>query len=97
MAEFNSSDVIKTAHLARLAIDETSIESYAQDLSKILDLVEQFNAVDTSNITPMSHPLDVAQRLRPDTVTETNQQQQAMPLAPNAEAGLFLVPQVIEE
>jgi len=61
--------VEKVAHLARLAIDDAGIEVYAQDLSRILELVEQMNTVDTSGIGPM------AQRLRPDVVTEGNQRE----------------------
>ena len=62
-------DVEKIANLARLAIDDQDAGSYAQELSNILDLVEQMNAVDTAGVTPMAHPLHMAQRLRSDVVT----------------------------
>lgn len=88
--------VEKVAHLARLAIDDAEIEAYAQDLSRILDLVEQMNAVDTTGIEPMAHPLDMAQRLRPDVVTEGNQRELFQSIAPCVEAGLYLVPRVVE-
>ncbi len=90
------SDVEKIAHLARLEIDESTIPDYARDLNNILDLVEQLSAVDTQDITPMAHPLDAHQRLRPDTVTETNQRDAFQAIAPKTEAGVYLVPQVIE-
>lgn len=90
------SDVEKIAHLARLEIDENTIPDYARDLNNILDLVEQLSAVDTQDITPMAHPLDAHQRLRPDTVTETNQRDAFQAIAPKTEAGVYLVPQVIE-
>jgi len=86
----------KVAHLARLAIDEAEIETYAQDLSRILDLVEQMNTVDTSGVEPMAHPLDMAQRLRPDLVTEGDQRALFQSLAPCVEDGLYLVPRVVE-
>lgn len=89
-------DVRKIAHLARLAIDEKDIEDYARDLSGILDLVEQMNAVDTSGVTPMAHPLDMAQRLRPDEVSEDDRRTVFQSQAPQVEAGLYLVPKVIE-
>ena len=92
----DKTDVEKIAHLARLAIDDRAIPDYARDLTNIFDLVEQLSAVDTSNITPMAHPLDANQRLRPDTVTESNQRELFQAIAPKTEAGVYLVPQVIE-
>jgi aspartyl-tRNA(Asn)/glutamyl-tRNA(Gln) amidotransferase subunit C len=90
------SDVKKIAHLARLAISEDENDRYAQDLSRILGLVEQMNAVDTSGVTPMAHPLRMTQRLRPDEPSETNQRAAFQGIAPATEQGLYLVPKVIE-
>ena len=92
----DKTDVEKIAHLARLAIDETDIPSYVRELSNIFDLVEQLGEADTSNISPMAHPLDAHQRLRPDVVTETNQRELFQSIAPETVDGLYLVPQVIE-
>ncbi|MCF6257663.1 MAG: Asp-tRNA(Asn)/Glu-tRNA(Gln) amidotransferase subunit GatC [Gammaproteobacteria bacterium] len=89
-------DIEKIAHLARLGIHDADILDYARNLSDILDLVEQMSAVDTRGVTPMAHPLDAQQRLRADEVTEVNQREQLQANAPQMEAGLFLVPQVIE-
>ncbi len=89
-------DVEKIAHLARLAIDKQAIPSYAKDLTNIFNLVEQLSAVDTTDITPMAHPLDANQRLRVDKVTEANQRELFQEIAPKTEAGIYLVPQVIE-
>jgi aspartyl-tRNA(Asn)/glutamyl-tRNA(Gln) amidotransferase subunit C len=89
-------DVERIAHLARLAIDEKDIPTYAQNLSDILHLVEQMNAVDTSGVVPMAHPTDAHQRLREDEVTETDQSAQFQSVAPQVEQGLYLVPKVIE-
>jgi aspartyl-tRNA(Asn)/glutamyl-tRNA(Gln) amidotransferase subunit C len=58
--------------------------------------VEQLDAADTAGVTPMAHPQDASQRLRPDEVTEQNQRERFQTLAPQAEAGLYLVPKVIE-
>lgn len=90
------SDVEKIAHLARLAIDEADVPVYAENLSNILQLVEQMNSVNTENVTPMAHPLDENQRLRPDVVTESDQRELFQQNAPQVENGLFLVPKVIE-
>lgn len=89
-------DVEKIAHLAMLAISEEDIADYASDLSNILDLVGQMEAVDTDTVTPMAHPLNMPQRLRPDVVTETDQRDRFQQNAPSVENGLFLVPRVVE-
>jgi aspartyl-tRNA(Asn)/glutamyl-tRNA(Gln) amidotransferase subunit C len=89
-------EVTKIAHLARLAIGAEDIPAYARNLSSILALVEQMNAVDTSGVEPMAHPLDMAQRLRADGVSESDQRECFQAIAPQTEAGLYLVPKVIE-
>jgi aspartyl-tRNA(Asn)/glutamyl-tRNA(Gln) amidotransferase subunit C len=91
-----SEEVNRIAWLARLAIDSDKTAAYAHDLSGILDFIEQMGAVDTSAVEPMAHPLDQAQRLRPDAVTEPDQRALFQQLAPAVEAGLYLVPKVIE-
>ena len=89
-------DVRNIAQLARLQIDDEAIEQYAKDLSSVLELVEQMNALDTSGITPMAHPLDATQRLREDRVTETDLRDKFQGIAPDVEKGLYRVPKVIE-
>ena len=88
--------VKKIAFLARLKIDEADVPGYVNNLSNIIDLVEQMNAVDTTGVVPMSHPMDAVQRLREDEVTETDKREAFQAIAPNTEDGLYLVPQVIE-
>jgi len=89
-------EVLKIANLARLQIKSDEVEQYAKDLSSIIDLVEQMNAVDTKHIQPMAHPLDATQRLREDKVNEEDQRDKFQEIAPSAEKGLYLVPKVIE-
>jgi aspartyl-tRNA(Asn)/glutamyl-tRNA(Gln) amidotransferase subunit C len=97
MTPLGTAEVAKIAHLARLAIREEDAPAYARNLSAILELVEQMNAVDTTGVTPMAHPLDdLAQRLRADEVSEVNQREHFQTIAPLTEAGLYLVPKVIE-
>lgn len=91
-----TADVQKIARLARLAMSETEIEAARSQLSGIFDLIAEMQAVDTLGIEPMSHAQDVAQRLREDKVTEADQRQLFQTVAPQVEAGLYLVPQVIE-
>lgn len=89
-------DVRKVARLARLATSEAEIETARSQLSGIFALIAEMQAVDTSGIAPMSHAQDVSQRLREDAVTETSQRELFQSIAPQVEAGLYLVPQVIE-
>ena len=89
-------DVKNIAHLARLEIDENNIAEYTANLSSILGLVEKMNAVDTTDVLPMAHPMDVSQRLRADEVLESDQREAFQKIAPKTQDGLYLVPQVIE-
>lgn len=92
----STSDVQKVARLARLAMSDAEIESARVQLSGIFDLIAEMQAVDTTGIAPMSHAQDVSQRLREDRVTESDQRELFQSIAPQVEAGLYLVPQVIE-
>lgn len=89
-------EVKKIAKLAALDIKDEDIQSYADNLSNILGLVEQMSAVDTTGVTPMSHPFDVVQRLREDVVTEVDRRADFQAIAPKTEDGLYLVPKVLD-
>lgn len=89
-------DVERIAHLARLSLDGQELDAYAESLSRILGLIEQMNAVDTQGVPPMAHPQEGGARLRDDQVTETNQRDRFQGIAPATDAGLYLVPKVIE-
>jgi aspartyl-tRNA(Asn)/glutamyl-tRNA(Gln) amidotransferase subunit C len=89
-------DVSKIARLARLEVTEAEATAAADSLSRILGLIEQMNAVDTRNVAPMAHPQDAALRLRDDRVSEPDQRDKFQQVAPATEAGLYLVPKVIE-
>jgi aspartyl-tRNA(Asn)/glutamyl-tRNA(Gln) amidotransferase subunit C len=92
----DAADVEKIAHLARLGINPEDVPEYSRNLSDILAFVEQLNAADTSGVEPLAHPLEATQRLRADVVSETDQRENFQSVAPETEAGLYLVPQVIE-
>jgi len=92
----DASQVKKIARLARLKITEQEAAAYADSLSRILGLIEQMNAVDTKDVAPMAHPSEAVLRLRADAVTETDQREKFQAIAPKVEAGLYLVPKVIE-
>jgi aspartyl-tRNA(Asn)/glutamyl-tRNA(Gln) amidotransferase subunit C len=89
-------DVEKIAWLARLSLDDNDIPAYTRQLSRILDFVDQLDTVDTTDIEPLAHPLELTARLREDRITEQNQRERFQRIAPRVEAGLYLVPKVIE-
>jgi aspartyl-tRNA(Asn)/glutamyl-tRNA(Gln) amidotransferase subunit C len=89
-------EVKKIAHLARLGINDQDINGYAKDLSGMLNLMTQMGDLNTDGINPMAHPMDQAQRLRPDEVTEGDNREKFQAIAPQVEAGLYLVPKVID-
>ena len=90
-------DVESIAHLARLEITEEQMPAYVGSLSSIIDFVEQLNRAQTGDVEPMAHPLaGQNQRLRPDEVTERDEHERYQKNAPQVEAGLYLVPKVIE-
>lgn len=89
-------DVKKVARLARLSVTEQEVKTAHAQLSNIFGLIAEMQAVDTRGIEPMSHAQDVTQRLREDRITEDNQRELFQSIAPQVEAGLYLVPQVIE-
>ncbi|HUW49868.1 MAG TPA: Asp-tRNA(Asn)/Glu-tRNA(Gln) amidotransferase subunit GatC [Sulfuricella sp.] len=92
----NLADVKRIAYLARIAVEEDEMPGYLQQLSNILDLAEQMQAVDTTGIEPMAHAQDVMLRLRDDAVMETDRHEAFQAIAPQVEADLYLVPKVIE-
>ena len=85
------------AYLARLELRDSEIAAYQHSLTSILEFVGELNRADTAGVTPMAHPLPgLSQALRADLVTEDDQRDRYQLNAPRAEAGLYLVPKVIE-
>ena len=94
-----SLDKKQVQHIAMLARLKLSDEEYAQSvekLSRIVEFVDQLSAADTTDVVPMAHPLDTAQRLRPDSITETDDRDRYQENAPAVADGLYLVPKVLE-
>lgn len=86
----------RIARLARIAVPEDEAEAVRERLNRVLGLIDQLQAVDTTGIDPMSHALDLVQPLRRDAVTESDQRARFQSGAPAVEGGLYLVPKVIE-
>jgi len=94
------SDVKRIANLAQLDMDDTHAETALNELNGIFALAEQMQAVDTTGVAPLSHPLaailPLPLRLRDDVVTEQNRRDDYQAPAPKTQDGLYLVPKVIE-
>ena len=88
--------VQRIAHLARVEISESEASTTRDHLNGIFELIEQMQAVNTSGVEPMAHAQDLSQRLRNDAVTEADRRSAFQAVAPETEAGLYLVPKVIE-
>ena len=86
----------RLARLARIALGPEEEVAVVSQLNRVLGLIDQLRAVDTAGIEPMSHPVDVAQRERPDIVDQVDQHELFQSVAPAVEAGLYLVPKVLE-
>ena len=89
-------EIARIAHLARLEVGDEAAAGSAVEISVVVDFVGRMNAVDTTGVTPMAHPMDANQRLREDRITESDRRSEFQAGAPAVEDGLYLVPKVIE-
>ena len=89
-------EVLDVAALARIGIGEAEARAVQAELNRIFELIGRMQKVDTEGVEPMTHAQGLALRLRADTVTESDQRELFQSIAPQTEAGLYLVPRVIE-
>jgi aspartyl-tRNA(Asn)/glutamyl-tRNA(Gln) amidotransferase subunit C len=89
-------DVLRIAELSRLEIASSQVPKMLGQLNAVFALVEQLAAVDTTGVEPLTHVQEAGLRLRVDAVSETNHREAYQAVAPATEAGLYLVPRVIE-
>ena len=91
-----SDDVKRVAKLARLGLTDVETTETLAQLNSILELVDRMQQINTDDVAPLAHPLELRQTLRADAIVETNQRDKFQAIAPQADAGLYLVPRVIE-
>jgi aspartyl-tRNA(Asn)/glutamyl-tRNA(Gln) amidotransferase subunit C len=89
-------EVLYVADLARLDLDEASIDKFAGQIGTILDYVDKLNEVDTRGIRPTSHAISLTNAFREDEQKEHLERDQALANAPQQEEGAFVVPKIIE-
>ena len=96
MAKITIQEVEHVANLARLTFNEEEKEKLAEQLARILDYIEQLDELDTENVEPMSHAIPVKNVVRPDVVSPSLTQDEALANAPSNVDGLFEVPKIVE-
>ena len=92
----DKSELENIAHLARLHITKAESEEVMLRITDILALIDEMQSINTNDVAPLAHPLDLLQRLRTDEITERDYRDELLSLAPEAQEGLYLVPKVIE-
>ncbi|MCB1352594.1 MAG: Asp-tRNA(Asn)/Glu-tRNA(Gln) amidotransferase subunit GatC [Rhodobacteraceae bacterium] len=86
----------KVAHLARIEVAEADLASLASELSAILGFMEQLAEVDVTGVEPMTSVTPMQLKWRADEVTDGNKREKVLANAPDARAGFFTVPKVVE-
>lgn len=90
------SEIAYIASLAKIKMEDAEMDNYTRQISEILEMIQQLEKVDTHDIEPMAHPLNMKQRLRLDLVTEENRRELYQKNAVVLEEGFYKVPKVIE-
>ena len=88
--------VTTISYLSRLRIDKEKEEKIIQDLGNIIEFVDQLNDADTSNVDPLTNPLEKTAKTRSDQITAKNLKKELLEIAPSSNDGYFLVPRVVE-
>lgn len=88
--------VRRIARLARIRVPDDELPTLADELSRIMDWIEQLNAVDTSNIEPMTSVADIRLPQREDKVNDGNAPEKVLANAPDRQGNFFAVPKVVE-
>lgn len=93
----NMKEIIeRTARLARLSFPEKDLERYTQKVTAILEYMKQLGELDTKDIEPTSHAVEVTGKLRDDKVVEPSAAGDILKSAPERDGDFFQVPRVIE-
>ena len=88
--------VTTISYLSRLKIDDQKEEKIIEDLDNIIKFVDQLNIIDTSDVAPLTNPLEKTAKTRKDIVTAKNLKKDLLEVAPSSNDDYFLVPRVVE-
>jgi len=89
-------EVAHVASLAKLEVSPDQVEAFQRDLDAILEHFRNLDELDTEDIQPMSHALDLVNVFQPDVPKQQLTQEEALSNAPQKAYGHFRVPRVIE-
>ena len=95
--KLNEDAVRHVAHLARLAVSDEEVAMFSRQLSAVLEYVARLDKLDTRDVPPTAHPLPLSNVLRNDVVGECVTNEVALKNAPDAQAGMFRVPKVLDQ
>lgn len=96
MSRISTEEVKHVANLARLAVTEEEVEKFTQQLDKIISFAEQLSELDTENVEPTSHVLDMKNVMREDVPQKGLPREEVLKNAPEHENGQIKVPSIIE-
>lgn len=94
--KISKEEVLHVAQLARLEIDPAAMDKMADQVGTILDYINSLNQVNTEGVPPTSHAIDLTNAFREDEPGTHLDADTSLANAPEAEAGAFIVPKVIE-
>lgn len=97
MSNISKETVEKVAHLAKLEVSEHEAEAFAEQLGNIITMVEKLNTLDTANVEPTSHAIDVSNVLREDVAHPGLDRKLVLKNAPETKDGMFKVPTILED
>lgn len=93
----NREEVLKIASLAKLSLTEEEVEKYTSQFNDILDYMQQLNELDTENVEPLSHVLELTNVTRKDVEESSLKRKEALKNAPESDGDYFIVPKVIDK
>ncbi len=94
--ELSREEIQRVAVLARLKLTEAEVDSLASELAQILGHMEQLNELDTDDVEPMVHAIELQNVFRPDEIRESLPREDALSNAPKSDGRYFQVPQILE-
>ena len=97
MSKINKEEVKKVAHLARLELDENSINNHAEQLEKILEYIKQLEKIETDNVPCTTRAIEVTNAFRKDEKKTYENTEELLELGPSREDKYFKVPKIINE
>lgn len=90
-------EIIKIANLAKLKFSDEELEKFTSQFNEILDYMAKLNEINTDNVQPLSHPLEVTNVMREDELKNSVETKDALLNAPEKDEQYFLVPKVIKD